>query len=287
MARTWDEEHQLWRLRDAGRRRGDRALRHQRDRRLRRPEAGGDPGPRRLRREGHPLVTLGPRLRPQRQARRRRRHGRERGADRPRDRARGRHSSTSTSARRSGSSPKFDPKIPGWSSASSARVPADAARDAGGRQRDHRVHPHLRGRQLPPRAGSRRADREARTGASWRSAVRDPELRRKLTPDYGIGCKRPSVSNHYLRTFNRDNVELVTDAIERITPAGIRTADGQEREVDAIVLATGFRLAFDPANYRRTPVRGRDGFDLATHYAREPPEGLRGHRACPGCPTTS
>ncbi|MGH2952780.1 MAG: flavin-containing monooxygenase [Solirubrobacterales bacterium] len=98
-------------------------------------------------------------------------------------------------------------------------------------------------------------------------SVRDTELRRKLTPDYGIGCKRPSVSNDYLRTFNRDNVELVTDPIERITAAGVTTADGSERPVDAIVLATGFRLASDPENYRRTPVRGRDGFDLATHYA--------------------
>ncbi len=97
-------------------------------------------------------------------------------------------------------------------------------------------------------------------------AVRDPELRRKLTPRYGLGCKRPSVSNHYLQTFNRDDVDLVTDRIERITPAGITPAGGGEREVDAIVLATGFHLAFDPVNYRRTPVRGRDGFDLATHY---------------------
>ena len=99
-----------------------------------------------------------------------------------------------------------------------------------------------------------------------RKSVRDPELRRKLTPDYGMGCKRPSVSNHYLRTFNRDNVELITDAIERITTDGIRTIDGDERPVDVLVLATGFRMASDPENYRRTPVRGRDGFDLATHY---------------------
>lgn len=98
-------------------------------------------------------------------------------------------------------------------------------------------------------------------------SVRDPELREKLTPDYELGCKRPSVSNDYLRTFNRDNVALVTEPIERITASGIRTADGVERPVDAIVLATGFRLASDPENYRRTPVRGRDGFDLATHYA--------------------
>jgi cation diffusion facilitator CzcD-associated flavoprotein CzcO len=99
--------------------------------------------------------------------------------------------------------------------------------------------------------------------------VHDPELRRKLTPDYGMGCKRPSVSNHYLKTFNRENVELVTDAIERVTPSGIVTADGTQREIDVLVLATGFRLASDPENFRRTPVRGRDGFDLATAYAND------------------
>ena len=104
-----------------------------------------------------------------------------------------------------------------------------------------------------------------------RPQVRDPELRRKLTPDYGFGCKRPSVSNHYLRTFNRDNVELVTDPIERVTAErGSRTADGREREVDALILATGFRLASDPENYRRTPgarprrLRPRDALRART-----------------------
>jgi cation diffusion facilitator CzcD-associated flavoprotein CzcO len=98
------------------------------------------------------------------------------------------------------------------------------------------------------------------------SQVKDPETRRKLTPDYGMGCKRPSVSNNYLRTFNRDNVELITDGIDRVTAKGVRAADGTERELDALILATGFRLASDPANFHRTPVRGRDGFDLATQY---------------------
>jgi cation diffusion facilitator CzcD-associated flavoprotein CzcO len=101
----------------------------------------------------------------------------------------------------------------------------------------------------------------------WYRQVRDPDVRRRLTPDYEVGCKRPSVSNTYLRAFNRPNVELVSDAIDRVTPAGIVCADGRLREVDALVLATGFRLATDPENYRRNPVRGRDGFDLATHYA--------------------
>jgi cation diffusion facilitator CzcD-associated flavoprotein CzcO len=97
--------------------------------------------------------------------------------------------------------------------------------------------------------------------------VRDPDVRRRLTPHYEVGCKRPSVSNSYLRTFNRGSVELISERIERVTPRGIRTADGREREIDVLVLATGFRLATDPENYRRNPVRGRDGFDLASFYA--------------------
>jgi cation diffusion facilitator CzcD-associated flavoprotein CzcO len=101
----------------------------------------------------------------------------------------------------------------------------------------------------------------------WYRQVRDPDVRRRLTPNYEVGCKRPSVSNSYLRTFNRPNVELVSEPIERVTPAGIRTVDGREREIDVLVLATGFRLATDPENYRRNPVRGRGGFDLADFYA--------------------
>ncbi len=103
----------------------------------------------------------------------------------------------------------------------------------------------------------------------YRRQVPDPELRRRLTPDYDIGCKRPAVSNHYLRTFMRDNVELVTDPIDRVTPRGVLTRDGVEREVDVLVLATGFWLATDPEAFAGRPVRGRDGFDLARFYAEQ------------------
>jgi cation diffusion facilitator CzcD-associated flavoprotein CzcO len=70
--------------------------------------------------------------------------------------------------------------------------------------------------------------------------VDDPELRRRLTPDYPYGCKRPLISNEWYPTFNRSNVELVTDPIEKITPAAVVTADGRERVVDTIIAATGF-----------------------------------------------
>jgi cation diffusion facilitator CzcD-associated flavoprotein CzcO len=106
--------------------------------------------------------------------------------------------------------------------------------------------------------------------------VKDPELRRKLTPTYGFGCKRPSISNVYYPTFERPNVELVTDPIERITPTGVRTADGEEREIDVLVLATGFLLSNNPESYRRSPVRGRDGFDLADFIEQEPLQAYEG-----------
>ncbi|MGV0834383.1 flavin-containing monooxygenase [Mycolicibacterium thermoresistibile] len=100
-------------------------------------------------------------------------------------------------------------------------------------------------------------------------SVRDPGLRLRLTPNYGFGCKRPSFSNTYLAAFERENVELVTDPVDRITADGIRTVDGVERPVDVIVAATGFHMAFTPEVYRRSPVIGRNGFNLADYFERE------------------
>ena len=70
--------------------------------------------------------------------------------------------------------------------------------------------------------------------------VQDPELREKLTPQHPFGCKRPLLSNVYYAAFNRPNLELVTDSIERITPDGVVTADGVTRQVDTLIIATGF-----------------------------------------------
>src|SRR6185437_10389800 len=73
-------------------------------------------------------------------------------------------------------------------------------------------------------------------------AVPDPVLRAKLTPDYRLGCKRVLTSNDYYPALQRPNVELVTDGIDRITPQGVRTVDGRDREVDVLVLGTGFQV---------------------------------------------
>lgn len=97
--------------------------------------------------------------------------------------------------------------------------------------------------------------------AHLRKQVRDPLVRDKLTPRYGLGCKRPAFSNAYFPTFNRDNVELVTERIEAIEAGGVRTADARLHDVDVLVLATGFKV-FDQGNMPPFPVSGRGGVDL-------------------------
>ncbi|MBV8976735.1 MAG: NAD(P)/FAD-dependent oxidoreductase [Alphaproteobacteria bacterium] len=95
--------------------------------------------------------------------------------------------------------------------------------------------------------------------AELEKAVPDPALRAKLTPDFPIGCKRVLISNDFYPAVQRDNVDLVTDAIARITPAGIVTADGTERACDAIIYATGFRVT-DWLSH--VDIRGRGGRKL-------------------------
>jgi cation diffusion facilitator CzcD-associated flavoprotein CzcO len=97
-----------------------------------------------------------------------------------------------------------------------------------------------------------------------RRQVQDPQLREKLTPTFQFGCKRVLVSDDYWASFERDNVELVTDAIERIEPHGIRARDGTLHEADVIVLATGFKLGLASAPFT---IIGRGGRTLDEVWA--------------------
>jgi cation diffusion facilitator CzcD-associated flavoprotein CzcO len=98
-------------------------------------------------------------------------------------------------------------------------------------------------------------------------AVEDPELRAKLTPDHPFGAKRPLASNSYLQTFNRPNVELVVDRIARVTPKGVVTEDGVEREVDTLILATGFETQ---EYVSAIDVVGRGGVSIREAWAEAP-----------------
>ncbi|WP_430445546.1 MAG: flavin-containing monooxygenase [Pseudomonas piscis] len=91
------------------------------------------------------------------------------------------------------------------------------------------------------------------------TSVSNPQLRRQMTPDYPIGCKRILLSNDYLATFDQAHVQLLTQGIKRITEHGIQTQDGEQHDVDAIIYGTGFA-----ATEFLSPMRitGRNGLDL-------------------------
>lgn len=113
----------------------------------------------------------------------------------------------------------------------------------------------------------RRRAVQAYARACLRVQVRDRALRAKLTPDYEPLCKRQVVSGTYYRAIGSTNAELVNEKIVDVTPTGVRTADGQERRADVIVLATGFAAH----NYMRPMViTGRDGRTIDEAWASGP-----------------
>lgn len=97
-----------------------------------------------------------------------------------------------------------------------------------------------------------------------RAQVNDAKTREKLTPHYGYACKRPSFSNDYFPTFNRDNVDLEISPITQITSTGIEFDDGRELELDALILATGFKIFDLPYT-----IRGVGGQDLGRTWDSE------------------
>jgi len=94
-------------------------------------------------------------------------------------------------------------------------------------------------------------------------SIPDPALRRRLTPNYTIGCKRVLISNDYYSAFLRPNVTLVDTGIREIEHDAVITRDGQRVEVDALILGTGFRAADSCSPF---PVSGRNGVDLNEHW---------------------
>ena len=89
--------------------------------------------------------------------------------------------------------------------------------------------------------------------------VSRPALRKILTPDYTIGCKRILISNDYYPALSRSNVEVVTQPVARIDADGVITADGIKHPVDCLIFGTGFQ-ATDPLP--RDCIIGRGGVDL-------------------------
>lgn len=105
-----------------------------------------------------------------------------------------------------------------------------------------------------------------------RVQLADPALRAALTPDYPLGCKRIIYSSDYYPTLSKPQVSLVTAGIERITATGVRTVEGEEHPVDALVCATGF----DTVHLLQSlDIRGRGGMTLADAW-RDGPQAFHG-----------
>ncbi len=98
-------------------------------------------------------------------------------------------------------------------------------------------------------------------------AISDRELRRKLTPDYAVGCKRILPSNHWYPTLAKPNVELIASGLSEVRGRTVISADGTEREVDVIILGTGYHVADIPFSEH---VTGTDGRRLQEAWAGTP-----------------
>ncbi len=106
-----------------------------------------------------------------------------------------------------------------------------------------------------------------------RGAIADPDLRRKVTPNFALGCKRVLLSNDWYPALARDNVDLLTSGITRIEPDAVVTADGARHEVDALVVATGFMPTELPIS---RAIVGRGGETLAQAWSRDGVQAYKG-----------
>ncbi|WP_220793034.1 flavin-containing monooxygenase [Nocardioides stalactiti] len=109
--------------------------------------------------------------------------------------------------------------------------------------------------------------------------IEDPTLRARLTPDFEPMCRRLIISTGYYDAVQRDDVRVVTEAIDQVEPTGVRTADGVLHECDVLVLATGFD---SHAYLRPAAMTGPGGLTLDDAWA----DGPRAYRtiAVPGFP---
>jgi cation diffusion facilitator CzcD-associated flavoprotein CzcO len=100
-----------------------------------------------------------------------------------------------------------------------------------------------------------------RAEAVWRRhmerAIADPVTRWQLTPAYDLGCKRVVPSNDFYPALAKPNVELITEKIIEFRPDAVVTADGAVRQVDTVILATGFHVTDNPMFAKISGLAGR------------------------------
>ena len=136
-------------------------------------------------------------------------------------------------------------------------------------ERAHPLHRPQQGRVAEAHAQSlqRPVLRAAQGALHLRAAVRDPRLRRDLTPDYTLGCKRLLLSNTYYPALTRPNVTVHATAVRAVEGGRVVGADGSTADVDTIVLGTGFHILDMPIARR---VFDAGGASLDDHWKGSP-----------------
>ncbi|MFC9516625.1 flavin-containing monooxygenase [Nocardiaceae bacterium NPDC056970] len=106
-----------------------------------------------------------------------------------------------------------------------------------------------------------------------RRQIKDRALRKKVTPNFRIGCKRMLISNNYYPALAQPNVDVVTDGIAEVRKDSVVDRTGVERKVDAIVVATGFHVTDSPTF---AGIFGKDGRSLAQTFDEGGQQGYKG-----------
>lgn len=88
--------------------------------------------------------------------------------------------------------------------------------------------------------------------------IKDERLLEGFMPKFGVGCRRITPGDPYMKAIQEPNVDVHFTAVKSVTEDGVVGEDGVERKCDTIVCATGFDVSYRP----RFPLVGKGGVDL-------------------------
>lgn len=108
--------------------------------------------------------------------------------------------------------------------------------------------------------------------------ITDKRLLDGFTPKFEVGCRRITPGDPYMEAIQKENVDVHFTSVEEIDETGVIGKDGEHREVDTIVCATGFDVTYRP----RFPIIGRNGVSLYNKWKNEPESYLG--LGCPDMP---
>ena len=110
------------------------------------------------------------------------------------------------------------------------------------------------------------AEAQAGTLAHYQEIFHDKTLRNFMTPSFGVGCRRPTTGDNFVRAMQEPNTTVFPFGVTKMNEDGIVHPDGTVNKYDAIVCATGFDTSFTP----RFPIHGRNGHELMEDFSKSP-----------------